>query len=166
MERLPVLESLHAEMRESGGPLASPTLQQLSLEGLCGFTLHSYPSLGSLPRLRRLHIKLVPNLASPGLGCVTVATLDDLYTGPVASAGADGTLDTFRGVSGGKQICFDVTPKGNTTVMNTDQPQIFRAVLQVKGQPTNQPTAGIVNLGVPRQVFFLVPPVIKNGPIN
>ncbi len=50
-------------MRESGGPLASPTLQQLSLEGLCGFTLHSYPSLGSLPRLRRLHIKLVPNLA-------------------------------------------------------------------------------------------------------
>jgi len=63
IDKLPALESLHAEMRETAGPLASPTLQQLSLEGLCGFTLHSYPSLGSLPRLRRLHIKLLPNLA-------------------------------------------------------------------------------------------------------
>ena len=49
----------------------------------------------------------------------------------------------------------------NTMVMNTDQPQIFHAQLQVKG------VAGpaTVNLGTPRDVFFLVPPKIKNGPI-
>ena len=63
IEKLPALESLHAEMRGTAGPLASPSLQQLSLEGLCGFTMHAYPSLGSLPRLRRLHIKLIPSLA-------------------------------------------------------------------------------------------------------
>ena len=42
----------------------------------------------------------------------------------------------------------------NTTVMNTMVPQMFRAQLQVKG------VAGgtTVNLGTPRDVFFLVPP--------
>ena len=45
--------------------------------------------------------------------------------------------------------------------MNTDQPQIFHALLQVKGVAGGN----TVNLGMPRDVFFLVPPKIKNGPI-
>lgn len=63
MENLPALESLQVEIHETAGPLASPSLQQLSVEGVCAFTMHSYPSLGSLPRLRSLHIKLLPSLA-------------------------------------------------------------------------------------------------------
>jgi hypothetical protein len=110
--------------------------------------------------------KLVPNLSGlgPAAVCITTtnAPLQDNFTGPKASPGADGTLDTFPGINGGKEICFDVVPKENTTVMNTDQPQFFRAQLQVKGVSGGS----TVNLGTPRDVFFLVPPVIKNGPIN
>ena len=69
--------------------------------------------------------------------------------------------DTFPGIGGGVQVCFDVVPKMNTAVMDTDQPQIFHAVLNVKGVANGV----TVNLGTPRDVFFLVPPMIKNGPI-
>src|SRR6185369_8582084 len=47
-----------------------------------------------------------------------------------------------------------------TAVRNTDEPQMFRARLQVKGQRAG----GTINLGVACDVFFLVPPVIQNGP--
>ncbi|MGZ3438522.1 MAG: hypothetical protein ACXVDD_03360, partial [Polyangia bacterium] len=110
-------------------------------------------------------LKLLPNLsgAGPAAMCITMtpSPLQDNFTGPKAAAGGDGVLDTFPGIGGGQQICFDVIPKMNTTVMNTDMPQMFRAQLQVKG------VAGgaTVNLGTPRDVFFLVPPKIKNGPI-
>ncbi len=108
---------------------------------------------------------LVPNLSGmgPAAVCITMppAALQDNFTGPHATPGMDGTLDTFPGVSGGKQICFDVIPKMNVNVMATSQPQFFRAQLQVKGV-----TGGnTVNLGTPRDVFFLVPPTIINGPI-
>jgi hypothetical protein len=110
-------------------------------------------------------LKLLPNLsgAGPAAMCITMtpSPLQDNFTGPKAAAGGDGVLDTFPGIGGGQQICFDVIPKMNTTVMNTNMPQMFRAQLQVKG------IAGgaTVNLGTPRDVFFLVPPKIKNGPI-
>ena len=110
-------------------------------------------------------LKLVPNLsgAGPAAMCITMtpSPLQDNFTGPKAAAGADGVLDTFPGIGGGNQICFDVVPKMNTTVMATEQPQIFHAVLHVKGVVGSN----TVNLGVPRDVFFLVPPHIKNGPI-
>jgi hypothetical protein len=110
-------------------------------------------------------LKLVPNLsgAGPASMCITMtpAPLQDNFTGPKAAPGADGVLDTFPGVNGGQQICFDVIPKMNTVVMNTEQPQIFHAQLQVKGVSNG----ATVNLGTPRDVFFLVPPKIKNGPI-
>jgi hypothetical protein len=109
---------------------------------------------------------LVPNLSGmgPAAVCITVPPqpLQDNFTGPHASPGMDGTLDTFPGISGGKQICFDVVPKMNNVVMNTSQPQFFRAQLQVKGLTQSGAT---VNLGTPRDVFFLVPPTIINGPI-
>jgi hypothetical protein len=110
-------------------------------------------------------LELVPNLSGMGPASVCITTppqpLQDNFTGPKATPGSDGTLDTFPGISGGKQICFDVVPKMNTTVMETGQPQFFRAQLQVKGV-TNGMT---VNLGTPRDVFFLVPPMIVNGMI-
>jgi hypothetical protein len=110
--------------------------------------------------------KLVPNLSgvAGAAMCITMtpSPLQDNFTGPKALPGPDATLDTFPGIGGGKQICFDVTPRENTTVMNTEEPQFFRAQLQVKGVNG----ASTVNLGTPRDVFFLVPPVIKNGPIN
>jgi hypothetical protein len=95
--------------------------------------------------------------------CITMtpSPLQDNFSGPKAGAGGDGTLDTFPGIGGGLKICFDVIPKMNTSVMNTDQPQFFHALLQVKGVAGGN----TVNLGVPRDVFFLVPPKIKNGPI-
>ena len=111
-------------------------------------------------------LKLVPNLSGRRPGgdvhhhdrrrrCRTTSP------GPRRRAGGDGVLDTFPGVSGGQQICFDVIPKMNTMVMNTDKPQMFRALLSVKGVANGS----TVNLGVPRDVFFLVPPKIMNGPI-
>jgi hypothetical protein len=111
--------------------------------------------------------KLVPNLTGTGGAamCLTMPSspLQDNYTGPKAVNGADGTPDTFPGIGGGMtKICFDVIPKMNTNVMNTEAPQVFRAQVQVKGVSGTS----TVNLGSPRQVFFLVPPVIKNGPIQ
>jgi hypothetical protein len=110
-------------------------------------------------------LKLVPNLTGvgPAAMCISMvpSPLQDNFTGPKAAPGGDGVLDTFPGIGGGQQICFDVIPKMNTAVMNTEQPQMFHAQLQVKGV-----TGGnTVNLGTPRDVFFLVPPKIKNGPI-
>ena len=89
--------------------------------------------------------KLIPNLS--GLGgaalCITItpSPLQDNFTGPKAAAGPDGvSLDTFPGIGGGKRICFDITPRMNSTIMNTDQPQFFRAQLQVKGVAGAQPS--------------------------
>jgi len=111
-------------------------------------------------------LKLVPNLSglAGAANCITFtpSPLLDNFSGPKAAPGPDGTLDTFPGIGGGNQICFDVTPKMNNTVPNTSDPQFFRAQLQVKGLAGGN----TVNLGTPRDVFFLVPPVIKNGPIN
>jgi hypothetical protein len=113
----------------------------------------------------RFMLKLIPNLtgAGPAAMCITMtpSPLQDNFSGPKAAVGGDGTLDTFPGIGGGSKICFDVIPKMNTSVMNTDQPQFFHALLQVKGVAGGN----TVNLGVPRDVFFLVPPKIKNGPI-
>jgi hypothetical protein len=117
--------------------------------------------------------KLVPNVSGTGTAsmCVVVpmSQIVDNFVGPHAmpGKGIDGIPDTFLGLSGAVQICFDVIPKENMAVMPTDQPQFFRAQLQVIGQ-TGGPM-GVVNsfnLGTPRDVFFLVPPQIVNGPIN
>jgi hypothetical protein len=47
-------------------------------------------------------------------------------------------------------VCFDVIPRMNTTVMPTDMPQVFRAIIEVVGD-------GVTVLDE-REVFFLVPP--------
>jgi hypothetical protein len=121
--------------------------------------------------------KLVPNVSGvgPAAMCVVVpmSQLVDNFVGPKAlpnpnppGTPADGLNDTFIGLSGAVQICFDVVAKQNNNIMNTDQPQIFRAQLQVIGQTKTNNMTNSFNLGTPRDVFFLVPPVIVNGPIN
>lgn len=108
--------------------------------------------------------KLVPNLSPNAQMCITMTAspLQDNYTGPKALTMApDGILDTFPGVKVGQKICFDVHPKQNDVVMNTEEPQLFRAQLLVKGRANNN----TFDLGQPREVFFLVPPVIVNGPL-
>jgi hypothetical protein len=116
--------------------------------------------------------RLEPNVSGmgPAAMCLVIdpMLLQDNFIGPKAApkppppAPGDGVKDTFVGIGGATQICFDVVPKMNTTVDNTDMPQIFRAQLQVKGVAAGN----TFNLGTPRDVFFLVPPVIRNGPIN
>jgi hypothetical protein len=120
--------------------------------------------------------KLVPNVSGVGGAsmCVVIPTaqLVDNFVGPKALPNptpgqpADGVKDTFIGLSGAQQICFDVVAKENISIMNTDQPQIFRAQLQVIGETHTNSMTNSFKLGTPREVFFLVPPVIVNGPIN
>jgi len=68
---------------------------------------------------------------------------------------ADGFADTFRDVTPGMPVCFDIVVKQNDTVMPTTEPQVFRGTLRLLGD-------GFTELDS-RDVFFLVPPVIE-GP--
>jgi hypothetical protein len=110
--------------------------------------------------------RVVPNVSGAGAAsiCIVVpsGSLHDNFTGPEATPGADGVPDTLTAVSGGAEVCFDVVAKMNTNVMPTSQVQFFHAKLQVKGVSNG----ATVNLGTPRDIFFLVPPQIKNGPIG
>ncbi len=66
--------------------------------------------------------------------------------------------ETFDAVQPGSTACFDVIPKMNTTVMPTENPQMFKATITVRGD-------GVTVLDT-RDVFFLVPPSISGEPIN
>jgi hypothetical protein len=70
---------------------------------------------------------------------------------------SDGYPDRYRNVLPGTPVCWNLIPKQNTTVMSTDQPQLFRAKVEVRGGVTLLDT---------RNVFFLVPPRPWNVPIN
>ncbi len=71
---------------------------------------------------------------------------------------ADTINDTFDNVNPGTTVCFDVVPKMNTTVPALDTPQMFKASVVVEGD-------GVTVLDT-RDVYFLVPPVIPDVPIN
>jgi hypothetical protein len=62
----------------------------------------------------------------------------------------DGRLDTFINVLPGKRVCFDVIPKTNQLVSPKDDPQMYKASIQVLGEN--------VTVLDTRNVFFLVPP--------
>ncbi|MGZ3478239.1 MAG: hypothetical protein ACXVCJ_27325, partial [Polyangiales bacterium] len=65
---------------------------------------------------------------------------------------ADGTDDTFIGVTVGEPVCFEVIPKMNDFVEGAkDAPQFFKAYIDVVGVP------GSIKLDR-REVTFLVPP--------
>lgn len=85
-------------------------------------------------------------------------TAGDSTRGCVARAAedtnGDGYLDTFRGVTAGARVCFDIIVKDNITVMPTLEPQLFRGTIDVIGD-------GFTPLDN-RDVFFLVPPTIRD----
>jgi hypothetical protein len=63
----------------------------------------------------------------------------------------DGIKDTFDTVVVGTPVCFEITPKTNTTLPATDALQWFVAFVDVVGEP------GGIELDR-RNVLFLVPP--------
>src|SRR5690606_37555900 len=68
---------------------------------------------------------------------------------PAEDTDSDGYPDTFRGVTPGARVCFDIVAKQNDTVPSIATPQLFRATLRVLGD-------GVTELDS-RDVFFLVP---------
>ncbi len=69
---------------------------------------------------------------------------------PVADSNGDGHNDEFPQLYGGTPICWDVNPVAvNNTVQPTDKPQLYRAVLTVKGDGSPLDS---------RSVYFLIPP--------
>jgi hypothetical protein len=80
-------------------------------------------------------------------------TQRDCKAYPAADTDGDGAPDTFQGVTPGDKVCFDVVVKQNEMVEPTRDPQLSRATLRVVG-------AGRTELDR-RDIFFIVPPVIK-----
>lgn len=92
---------------------------------------------------------LVVNVSGTG-SCTNVT--------PTTDTNGDAWDDSFPSLLPGTPVCWDVHPVlVNTTVVPTEQPQIFRAELTVYGDGSPLDT---------RQVFFLVPPVIVEPPID
>lgn len=90
--------------------------------------------------------RLEVNVTRPG--CLLVDATSDVNP-------RDGYDDTFDAVQPGNRVCWDVVVRRNTFVDPTDEPQLFRARLTVRGDgsPVDR-----------RTVYFLVPPRIE-GPI-
>ena len=94
----------------------------------------------------------------PGVPCIIVnsSSLADKWSGAKGLAsGGDTYNETVLGVVPTTKICFMVFPKMNTTVPQTDDAQVFHAVLQVKAKRS---ATTEINLGAPRDVLFVVPP--------
>jgi hypothetical protein len=82
-------------------------------------------------------------------GCLLVRETSDINP-------RDGYDDTFDAVLPGNRVCWDVVARRNSFVEPTEEPQLFRARLTVRGDgsPIDQ-----------RVVYFLVPPRIDtHGP--
>ncbi len=92
--------------------------------------------------------------------------LETLQLGTAACANGltdvDTNADTFKDkyvqVVTGTPVCWKVVSRPNISVPATDQPQVFRATVQVFGD-------GITLLDT-RDVFFLVPPKPADGPLQ
>lgn len=92
----------------------------------------------ALQFIERLEI----NVTRPG--CLLVDATSDVNP-------RDGHPDTFDAVQPGNRVCWDLVVRRNTFVDPTDEPQLFRALLTVRGDgsPLDR-----------RVVYFLVPPRI------
>jgi hypothetical protein len=87
------------------------------------------------------------------LGTATCANgLNDIDTN------SDTYKDKYVQIRTGTPICWKVVSKQNTTVPATQNPQLFRATITVYGD-------GITQLDQ-RDVYFLVPPVPLDNPLN
>jgi hypothetical protein len=84
---------------------------------------------------------------NPGVFCVPgLATAD---------TNGDTIQDTYTSVLPGTSVCFDIYPAMNDQVEPTEEPQVYKAFVDVVGD-------GITVLDT-RDVYFLIPPVIE-GP--
>lgn len=86
--------------------------------------------------------RLEVNVTRPG--CTLIDAISDVNP-------RDGFPDTFDAVQPGNRVCWDLVVRRNTFVEPTSEPQLFRALLTVRGDgsPVDR-----------RVVFFLVPPRI------
>lgn len=75
-----------------------------------------------------------------------------------ADTNGDGSADGYADVLPGTPVCWRLLAKQNTTVMPTDEPQLYRASVAVYGDSTT-----ILDS---RNVFFLVPPAPLDVPIE
>jgi hypothetical protein len=96
---------------------------------------------------------IVPNVvggitdpADPSIICVGGLPVDDMD--------GDTVLDTFVGILPGTPVCFDITPRMNDIIEATEEPQVFKAYIDVVGD-------GITVLDS-RDVYFLIPPHIDD----
>ncbi|HRI65492.1 MAG TPA: hypothetical protein PK156_14690 [Polyangium sp.] len=98
--------------------------------------------------------------AEPGVPCFSlnaVMQLTDIWSGPKGDIKMqDGVNETALGIVPGQKVCFQVVPKGNTTIPQNAGAQIFRATLIVRAKNGLSPSDLI--LGTPREVLFVVPP--------
>lgn len=77
---------------------------------------------------------------------------------PTADSDGDGRADTFPSLIPGTRVCWDVVPIAqNNTVPATTEPQLFIARLTVNGDGSPLDT---------RDIFFLIPPVPLDEPID
>jgi len=88
-------------------------------------------------------------MAGPA-ACPTYNTLE-------ASDGA-GFPEVIVGILPGKNVCWKIHVKPNVSVMPSMEPQMFRATVEVTGKGGSLLDA--------RDVFFLVPPMIPDPPID
>jgi hypothetical protein len=79
----------------------------------------------------------------------TNTTAPDCAVIPTEDSDGDGRPDAFPAVTPGTNVCWDVVPRMNVTVMPTESPQIFEARLTVRGDGSPLDA---------RRVYFLVPP--------
>jgi len=71
-----------------------------------------------------------------------------------SDSNSDGFNDLYVQVPAGTPVCWKLVPKTNTSVMPTDQPQLFQATVEVYGDN--------ITLLDERDVYFLVPPEIDD----
>jgi len=97
--------------------------------------------------------------------CVTFpsTSTSDGFTGPKATAGADGDKETILDLNPGPLYCFNVVPKPNITVKPTTAAQVFRANLRTHAARPAPPAGpgGTFVLGTDREVLFVVPPSLN-----
>jgi hypothetical protein len=72
---------------------------------------------------------------------------------PTEDTDGDGFADAFPALRPGTPVCWDVVARENRTVMPTRAPQVFRALLTVRGDGSPLDT---------RNVYFLVPPTVPD----
>lgn len=101
----------------------------------------------------------VEDPSAPGNFCETldINDLRDEWSGPRGVVmGPDSYNETATNVTPGIRICFKVQPKTNSLCPQKNQVQIAKASLLVKAK--NEGQAVELDVGEPRDVFFVVPP--------